>query len=120
LLAINSSAAVHEEDDTPIENVFGGKASKLVNTHGFHSKYRAIHPTRGFRAHWDILILIAMIYTGIFVPFEIALSPLMDKDGHLLNTITSILNNVVFFADILLNFITAYQVKPGRYEYKTV
>ena len=62
-------------------------------------------------AYWDGITVVALIFTAIVTPYEIALLTAVDYDVlWYLNTMV----NVVFFIDMWLSFLRAYRQSPAK------
>ena len=57
-----------------------------------------------FLSYWDLVILLAVLYTMMVTPFEVALVPASHLHPASVLSILNILLNVVFAADMLLQF----------------
>lgn len=62
---------------------------------------------------WNIIIVTLLVYTSIYVPFEIAF---YEEDFSLSKMIFNITIDTIFFCDIIINFISAYETNGGRDE----
>ena len=71
-----------------------------------------IMPNSSFKLFWNIVIMIMLAYTSIFVPYQIAFQ---DDEGAFLAGL-SILIDVLFFVDIIVNFFSSYETTGGREE----
>ncbi|XP_029030262.1 potassium voltage-gated channel subfamily H member 4-like [Betta splendens] len=60
---------------------------------------------------WDVLILLATVYVGVCVPYNISFST-----HHTL--VSDIVVEVLFIIDIILNFCTSYEGKSGQVVYE--
>lgn len=69
-------------------------------------------PNGTFKMVWNIVIMIILAYTSIFVPYQIAF---LDEESMFLRAL-SIIIDVLFFCDIIINFISAYESTGGREE----
>ena len=61
-------------------------------------------PQNEWRMRWDVLVLALVIYSCLLVPYNVAFKPLMGAD------LTDFFVTAVFYADIVLNFFTGYDV----------
>ena len=61
-------------------------------------------PQNEWRMRWDVLVLALVIYSCLLVPYNVAFKPLMGAD------LTDFIVTAVFYADIILNFFTGYDV----------
>lgn len=61
-----------------------------------------IHPDSNFRAGWDMLMLVALLYTLIYLPVRIAfVDTLFDPSDITLDCL--------FFIDVVISFFSAYR-----------
>lgn len=87
----------------------------------FH-QFRVIHPASDFRAAWEVLIMVLCLYVALVLPFQMAFVYLNEERvelglrerGNTLNAddIIGIIIDVVFWADLVLNFFTG-QASPN-------
>ena len=78
-----------------------------------HTTKKAIDPSHPRRARWDLVSAVALLFTAYAVPFEIAFA----ITPNLALNIVSRVVDMIFVVDIVLNFITAYELSHGRLEY---
>jgi hypothetical protein len=55
--------------------------------------------------NWDIILTVALVFTSLVTPFRIAF---VDEDDLEWSTVNNVIN-FLFFIDILVSFISAYQ-----------
>lgn len=67
-----------------------------------------IHPER--RRTWDVLTLLLVVYTALWIPFVVAFAPRVPSGTILLDIAVDLL----FMSDIVLNMFTAFQDKRTR------
>ena len=60
-------------------------------------------PTDQFKTLWNILIVLLLIYTALFVPFKLAF---IETDTDTLKMF-EILVDLIFGLDIIVNFVSA-------------
>jgi hypothetical protein len=70
-------------------------------------KKMVIMPDSRFKIFWNIVTIILLIYTAIFVPYNVAFSESEDKS--LVQTIIDYVIDVLFTIDIFINFISGYE-----------
>eukprot|EP00941_MAST-03F_sp_MAST-3F-sp1_P005315 g5315.t1 len=69
-----------------------------------------INPDEPWKQGWDIILMMAIMYSVIVVPYRLAFSD--EASGF-----TEVLENLIdlfFFFDIILNFLTAYEDADTR------
>ena len=65
-------------------------------------------PDSKFKMIWNIIIIMLLLYTAIFVPFKIAF--IVEADG-ILTQLFEWLVDILFGIDIFINFISAIHDK---------
>ena len=68
-----------------------------------------IMPDSKFKLYWNMIIIGLLLYTAIFVPFKIAF---INEDGILMK-ISEITVDLLFAADLIVNFISATEDKKN-------
>jgi hypothetical protein len=91
------------------------KASKEVEEMRAHMKQlrtasRFVLKPEGLkRQAWDCIVLVAMLYTAVWVPFEISTIPFARGESEwLVVTVFDRLFDLIFLLDIVMNCCTAY------------
>ena len=67
-------------------------------------------PDHKFKGLWTSVIIMLLIYTAIFVPVKIAFVNDTAQSLVVLDTIV----DVLFFIDIIVNFLSATETKSGK------
>ena len=70
---------------------------------GSQNKCCLIKPTSQFKTFWNILIVLLLVYTALFVPFKLAF---IETDTQAL-IFFEILVDLIFGLDIIVNFLSA-------------
>mmetsp|Transcript_61906 Transcript_61906/g.170132 ORF Transcript_61906/g.170132 Transcript_61906/m.170132 type:complete len:87 (-) Transcript_61906:9-269(-) len=65
-----------------------------------------IHPNSRQMSYWDVVTMLALVFTAFVTPFEIAL--IRETKVDALFAINQIVN-VVFLIDIVINFFVMYR-----------
>ena len=105
------------EWDTAIEGLEARLLSKIAaltvrrgyEEESYYSDRFMIRQKSLGRILWDGLLLVLLIYIAIMVPFEMAFEP---EETPFLAGMAHVIN-VVFIADIVLNFRTGYTEEDG-------
>ena len=63
-------------------------------------------PDSKFKTAWNIIIILLLLYTAIFVPFKIAF--IIEADGLIMKCFEWLVD-ILFGIDIFINFISAYE-----------
>eukprot|EP00347_Sterkiella_histriomuscorum_P004721 403359363 len=71
-------------------------------------------PSHRFRSVWNIMTIVLLVYTALFMPFKVAF---VDQDT-VLSTIIDWVVDSLFFFDILITFFTGYEETDGSFQYK--
>jgi CRP-like cAMP-binding protein len=71
-----------------------------------------LYPDTTFRSGWDALVVALLLWTGIMVP--VRLSFVRSASTEL--SIIELIIDCLFAVDIVLNFLTTFEVRPGIYE----
>ena len=69
-------------------------------------------PFGTFKAIWNLLLIVALLYTASVMPYQIAF---VDEDTPLIEGINLGLD-IFFWFDIFINFISAYERPNGKHE----
>jgi len=80
---------------------------------GTHSFF-LLNPSSNFRTVWDLTIILALLYTAIFTPFEIAFLGNEGQPNPFAESNTVI--SVIFISDIIMNFFLPFKTENGRWE----
>ena len=87
-----------------IKNLFGERHSK--NLYEMKRAQKClIMPDSKFKLVWNILVILLLLYTAIFVPFRIA----FIKDDSLGMQIFEAMIDVLFGIDIIVNFMSVVE-----------
>ncbi len=65
-----------------------------------------------FRPYWDSITILALVFVASVTPVEVAF---LSEPGDVLKWFNQLVD-IVFCIDILFNFLTPYEVRPGVYE----
>ena len=85
------------------KNLFGEK-SMLIEVDRKRRTTCLIMPESRFKTTWNIIIILLLLYTAIFVPFKIAF--ISEKDGIIMQIFEWTVD-ILFGVDIFINFISA-------------
>ena len=64
-----------------------------------------------FKVVWNLVLILLMIYTSLFVPFAISF-----YEDEMNNPILNCIIDAFFFMDIIFSFLSAYELENGREE----
>ena len=70
-------------------------------------------PDNIYKQYWNIIMIFLMLYVAIFVPFQVSFITNSNDFIWYLQYLDPIIN-VLFFMDILINFISAYDDQNGN------
>ena len=62
-------------------------------------------PEGSFHKVWDIILVLLLVYTAIFVPYKIAF---YDEDPMIV-IIVDYCVDILFFTDVIVNFLTSIE-----------
>ena len=62
---------------------------------------------------WNIIMMLLLLYTATYIPFKTAF---IEDSPELVNTIEFSIDSL-FFVDLFVNFITAYETADKNYEF---
>jgi hypothetical protein len=62
-----------------------------------------IFPTNKYKQWWDLLIIILLLYTAIYIPFKVS----FIEESKTLVFIFELLVDILFLTDVVLTFFTA-------------
>jgi hypothetical protein len=71
-----------------------------------------IMPEGRVRMIWNFVVLLLLIYTAIFVPFQTAF---IEEDTKLINDLETFMDSM-FITDFILNFLMAYEDRDKKVE----
>ena len=93
---------------------FFGQQLVTKQDHLFKEKHAwyIIMPTTTFKSVWNILLILALLYTATFLPYQVAF---LDEDTSLMKLVNNLLD-AFFWCDICISFISAYELPNGNYE----
>ena len=69
-----------------------------------------ISPRSKFKTIWDFFIIILLLYTSIFLPYQLAFDEYINETWETIDDIS----DIIFLADIILNFNTAIILNNGK------
>mmetsp|Transcript_35969 Transcript_35969/g.32354 ORF Transcript_35969/g.32354 Transcript_35969/m.32354 type:complete len:181 (+) Transcript_35969:503-1045(+) len=72
-----------------------------------------IFPDDAFKGVWEIIIAVNLLYTAIFIPYQLAFL----EDDILWVNILSYISDIIWALDIILNFLFAYEDKDDNLVY---
>lgn len=70
-------------------------------------------PNTKFKIIWNLIIVALLLYTATYVPYRVSF---IDGDSSLAFQIFENTIDVLFFFDIIVNFLSAIEKKDGSYE----
>ena len=70
-------------------------------------------PDNIYKQYWNIIMILLMLYVAIFVPFQVSFITNRNDFIWYLQYLDPFIN-VLFFMDILVNFISAYDDQNGN------
>ena len=76
-------------------------------------KYQ-INPEGSLKKVWDIIIVILLLYTATYSPYRTAF---MADDFSQLYFVFELCVDSLFFLDIIISFLTPFQMRDDEYEY---
>lgn len=62
-------------------------------------------PEGRFKKIWNIVVLLLLMYTAIYVPFQ---TSFIDTDSSFMSNMELVID-ALFISDVLINFISAYE-----------
>lgn len=71
-----------------------------------------ISPKSKYKQRWDILIMLLLLYTAIWVPYKVCFEDDLSSFEFALDIVVDFL----FLLDITLTFFTMYEKPDGKYE----
>ena len=75
-------------------------------------KWFIILPDNKFKSYWNIVIICLLLYTAIWAPYKIA----FIDDTSDFEFVFDIIVDSLFFIDVILSFISAYEDKEKNIE----
>jgi hypothetical protein len=69
-----------------------------------------IYPTNKFKYGWDILIIILLVYTALYVPYKVCFIDISTNASFIFDLIV----DACFCTDIIITFFTAKEAKEGH------
>ena len=73
--------------------------------------------TSPFKLYWNVFMIILMVYVSIYAPFEIAFFSDNPKEPYYeYNLYSGLLVDFLFFIDMIINFLSSYEIENGREE----
>ena len=66
--------------------------------------HKLIPPQSVFKARWDVMMIVFVMYNCVFIPFELCFA----YDKHLIHAIFDYIIDVMFLIDMILSFRTTY------------
>lgn len=66
-----------------------------------------------FRVFWNLIVTSLLLYTSLWVPFQIAF---IDEEDSVMNGMTNTLVDLCFAIDIIITFFSSYESHLGREE----
>eukprot|EP00966_Prymnesium_polylepis_P209738 4857884-Prymnesium_polylepis.1 len=97
--------AAREQNPPPGRNEFHAESNAL-RARLFEMNRGLIHPNSRQMSYWDVVTMLALVFTAFVTPFEIAL--IRETKVDALFAINQIVN-VVFLIDIVINFFVMYR-----------
>ena len=73
-----------------------------------------ISPKSKYKQRWDILVMLLLLYTAIWVPYKVCFEDTLTSFEFALDIVVDSL----FLLDIILTFFTMYEKPDGKYELK--
>ena len=73
------------------------------------SKWYILAPDSDFKTVWNVLLIVALLYTATVMPYNVAF---IDEDPTPL-AVSNFLIDTFFWFDIFFNFISAYERPNG-------
>lgn len=73
-----------------------------------------IKPNNTKKKYFDIVVVLLLIYTAGLVPFFTCFVEVVSDFQFAFDLIV----DFIFMVDIILSFFTAYEIKPGIFEYR--
>lgn len=73
-----------------------------------------IKPNNNKKKYFDMVVVILLLYTAGLVPF---FTCFIDEVTEF-QFVFDLLVDFIFMMDIVLSFFTAYEIKPGMFEYR--
>ncbi|GMI14542.1 hypothetical protein TrLO_g4902 [Triparma laevis f. longispina] len=102
------TADVQEQIEKYVENLCqiyskgtGGRADSLVEDRF------VIYPDSSFRVYWDFTMLLLIVWSGFYVPFNLSFGSISGSTSFL--DVFGLLVDVAFIVDVVLNFFTAFK-----------
>ena len=94
-----------------VKNLFGERVKKNM-LEAKRAQKCLIMPDSKFKMFWNILVILLLLYTAIFVPFKIAF---IETDGPVMKVFEALID-ILFGVDIIVNFISVTEnTKTGHY-----
>ena len=106
-LSIRASGTEEEKLSTYNHRVGKGSSSFLTDDFNDDELKHIILPMGSRRGAWDLLTLALVVYTAVTLPYVICFLP-AEEDVPTLMQVLDFLIDIVFIADIVINFHTAY------------
>ena len=89
---------------------------KLMSHH--HNKlFFILEPSGIFKAAWNIVIMILLLWTGIVTPYRLSFFTESEMKQNDLFWYMELMIDICFGVDIFFNLVTAYETKEGTMEY---
>ena len=83
---------------------------ELASTRQEKAECFIINPRSKLKTIWDIFIVILLLYTSIFLPYQLAFDEYINESWESIDDVL----DIIFLADIILNFNTAIILNNGK------
>lgn len=112
-LKANGGAKILEKFGEVHRKIIFWGTTKLINIDKSLDEKRAVEnklcivllPEGRFKKIWNIVVLLLLMYTAIYVPFQ---TSFIDTDSSFMSDIELVID-ALFISDVLINFISAYE-----------
>ena len=85
----------------------------FIHTDEFVVSKLVIRLNSRFKVVWNLFISVLLLYTSLWVPYQIAF---IDDTDSVVNDVINIVVDVCFAADIIITFLSSYETHLGREE----
>lgn len=85
----------------------------FIHTDEFVVSKLVIRLNSRFKVVWNLFIAVLLLYTSLWVPYQIAF---IDDTDSVVNDVINIVVDVCFAADIIITFLSSYETHLGREE----
>ncbi len=109
--------AIHGMDIFEVQSASATASLQLAQQNIFKRHFKVILPDSLFRRYWDLASIVMILYSTFIAFFEIAFfSDRSDSisDQHPAIDAAFLASQIFFWADVLLNFVTAYYDSEGE------